>query len=151
MLNCLIYISLFIKAIDKIDTYSACGEDDIPAMVLKNCKLKLSYPIMLIWRHSGYIHQQYKNQIIAPVHKKNCKATPANYRPISLTSHIIKIFERVIKRKLVFYLENNKLICSSQHGFRKNKSCLTQLLVHIDNILENFLHGNDTDSLPWLC
>ena len=66
---------------------------------------------------------------------------------MSLTSHIIKIFERFIRKRLVHHLESNNLLCSQQHGFRSGHSCLTQLLHHFDNILENFLNGNDTDCI----
>ena len=139
-----------ISAIKEIGEYSSSGDDDIPAIVLKNCAEEISYPILLIWQdslQSGYIPQNYKNQIITPVFKKGSKAIPANYRPISLTSHIIKIFERVIRAKLVQHLNLNKLLCKNQHGFRPGRSCLTQLLKHIDTILNNFLNGQDTDSI----
>ena len=103
---------------------------------------------MLIWKDSvdtGFIPPVYKKQFITPVHKKDSRALPENYRPISLTSHIIKIFERIIQNKLVNHLESNNLLCKNQHGFRKGRSCLTQLLSHIDNILLNSLEGADTD------
>ena len=140
--------SAIIKAIDEIGIDSACGEDDIPAIILKNCKKTLSYPILKLWQDSfdtGYIPTKYKTQIITPVHKKDSKAEPANYRPIALTSHIIKIFERVVRNQLVSHLEDNALICDNQHGFRKNRSCLTQLIPHINTILLNALKGEDTD------
>ena len=44
-------------------------------------------------------------------------------------------------------LERNNIICKTQHGFRKGRSCLTQLIKHIDIILQNFLNGHDTDSI----
>ena len=136
------------KAIDEIKEHSACGEEDVPAIVLKRCKQTLSYPIFLILKHSmntSIIPSAYKNQTITPVHKKKSKAIPENYRPISLTSHIIKILERIIRNKLVAQLESNNLLCNDQHGFRKGRSCLTQLLAHIDAILLNALEGSDTD------
>ena len=43
--------------------------------------------------------------------------------------------------------ESNNLLCNQQHGFRSGHSCLTQLLHHFDDILENFLDGNDTDCI----
>ena len=137
-----------VKAINEIKMNSACGEDDIPAIILKNCINTLSYPILRLWQDSfthGYIPSQYKSQFITPIHKKDSKAEPSNYRPISLTSHIIKIFERIIRNHLVTHLEDNNLICKNQHGFRKCRSCLTQLLHHIDTVLKNLLHGQDTD------
>ena len=138
------------KAINEINTYSACGEDDIPAIILKNCKSELSYPIWMIWKESfetGTIPQELKYQTITPVHKKGSKAIPGNYRPISLTSHLIKIFERVLRKIIVAFLEENNILCKNQHAFLKGRSCLTQLLNHVDLILRNFLRNNDTDSI----
>ena len=87
----------------------------------------------------------FKTQIITPVHKKDSRAIAANYRPISLTSHVIKIYERIIRKKLVTHLEKNKILCKNQHGFQKGRSCLTQLLKHINEILFNLNEGSDTD------
>ena len=103
---------------------------------------------MSIWKESmqtGIVPSIYKYQTITPIHKKDSKAIPANYRPISLTSHIIKIFERVIRKKIVKFLEENELLFRNQHGFRAMRSCLTQLLAHIDSILNNQLINVDTD------
>ena len=139
-----------IKAITEISENSATTEDDIPAIILRNCKNELATPIMFIWEFSmrtGFIHSIYKTQIITPVHKKESRAVPANYRPISLTSHVIKIFERIVRNKLVTHLENNCILCKNQHGFRKGRSCLTQLLKHIDDILRSLNEGSDTDVL----
>jgi hypothetical protein len=44
-----------------------------------------------------------------------------NYRPISLTNSIIKLKEKLIKGRLVNYLEKNNLLIANQAGFRKNK------------------------------
>ena len=73
------------------------------------------------------------------------KSDPANYRPISLTSHLIKIFERVIRKRLVAHLETNNILTNKQHGFRKGRSCLTHLLKHIDDIIQSMLEGSDHD------
>ena len=81
------------------------------------------------------------------LHKKDSRALPANYRPISLTSHIIKVYERVLRKKLVHYLEINELICNKQHGFRSGRSCLTQLLHHLDDVLDALANNADFDSI----
>ena len=104
----------------------------------------------LLWKDSfstGEVPSFYKEQTIAPIYKKGSRALSENYRPISLTSHVVKIFERIIRKQLVQYLEGNNLICSDQHGFRAGKSCLSQLLTHIDIILRNGLEGLETDVL----
>ena len=135
-------------AIDEIDRDSATTDHDIPAPILKECKANLSYPIFLIWKnsfHNGIIPEDMKIQSITPIFKKGDKSDPANYRPISLTSHLIKIFERVIRKNLVHHLETNNILSNKQHGFRKGRSCLTHLLKHVDDIIQSLLNGNDHD------
>ena len=48
---------------------------------------------------------------------------------------------------MVDYLERNNLLCQNQHGFRKSKSCLTQLLHHLDDVINSLLSGNDVDAI----
>ena len=138
-------------AIEEIDENSSCGENDIPAKVLRQCRTNLSYPIYLLWEESlkegKILCPDLKHQIISPIHKKGSKADPAEYRPISLTSHLSKIFGRVMRNNIVSHLENNGILCNNQHGFRKGRSCLSQLLQHFDQILRNFLTNCDTDSI----
>ena len=86
----------------------------------------------------------YKTSLTAPIYKKGSRSIASNYRPVSLTSNIIKIYERVHGKQMIRHLDNNDLLCDNQHGFRAGRSCLTQLLHHFDDILEPL--GNDTDS-----
>ena len=60
---------------------------------------------------------------------------------MALTSHIIKMFERVVRRFLVRHLEENNLLPDGQHGFRSKRSCLTQLLSYWDSILDQMEEG----------
>ena len=109
-----------LKAINEIKVNSAGY--GFPAIVLKSCKENLAYPLVLLWKNSmdtGYNHQMFLHQLITPIYKgKGSKCKAANYRPISLTSHIIKVFERIVRDKLVRYLEENQMISPNQHGFR---------------------------------
>ena len=50
-----------------------------------------------------------------------------NYRPVSLKSVICKLLERLIKDHMVEFLVRHKLLNSSQHGFLKARSCLTNM------------------------
>ena len=123
-------------------------DHEIPALILKVCKNNIYYPVFLIWKESfesEVIPEDIKIESITPIFKKGNKSDPGNYRPISLTSHLIKIFERVIRKKLVCYLESNSILSNKQHGFRKGRNGLTHLLKHIGDIIQSLLNGNDND------
>ena len=137
-----------IKAIKSIPNSAAPGPDKLPTIVLKECKEQLALPIYTIWRKSldtGEIPETLKTQSIVPIFKKGNKSNPANYRPVSLTSHLIKLFEKIIRIKMVAFIEEHNLLRSQQHAFRRYRSCLTQLLIHIDNILEIIGRGSNVD------
>ena len=136
-------------AIDDIPLFSAPGPDKLPAIILKKCKDQVAYPLYLIWRHSldtGCIPQSLKTQSIIPIFKKKGdKSNPANYRPVSLTSHALKLFERVMRLNIVKHLEENNLLSEDQHGFRQYRSTVTQLLAHIDNIIQILETSDNAD------
>ena len=136
------------NAINDIPNNSAPGPDGITPKILKECKESLAYPLSLMWRKSldlGLIPKQCKLSYIVPIYKKGRKDKPENYRPISLMSQIIKLFERIIKKQLVIYLESNNLIGNFQHGFRKHRSCLTQLVSHYTQIFDLINSGHNVD------
>ena len=137
-----------IKAIDEIKTTSSCSKQDIPARVFKECKSTLCVPLRLFWTKSfdcGQVPSDYKKQVIIPIHKKGSKTKAEHFRPISLTPHPVKIFERIFRDKLVFYFEANSFFSPSQHGFRRHHSCSTQLLSHTNSVLSNLVEGHDVD------
>ena len=83
---------------------------------------------------------------ICPILKPGCRRDKtASWRPVSLTSHVIKTQERVLRKTLVNYLENNDLMDPNQHGSRQRKSCLGQLLEHYDEILIMMENGENVD------
>ena len=111
------------------------------AFLIKFCKNALAKPLALMWNASlkqGRVPQRLKEAIIIPILKPGKKRTdPEAFRPVSLTSHLAKIFERVIKTAVQHHLESNNLLGSFQHGFRQQRSCLSQLLAYQDKILLN--------------
>lgn len=67
---------------------------------------------------TGIFPNAFKTAVIKPIHKAGDKDCVDNYRPISILPALSKILERLINQKLTKYLETNKLISSSQFGFR---------------------------------
>ena len=68
-----------------------------------------------------------------------------NYRPVALTSHLTKVFEKVVRNCLVSFLEKHNLFNSNQHGFRAGYSCLSQLLQHFDTVTKLLEEGQNVD------
>ena len=139
-----------IEAINELKLESAHGPDGFPSIVLKRCSKLLAHPLCILWRKSldsGIIPSSLKEATITPIFKGGniSKGFAKNYRPIALTSHVIKIFEKVIRKSVVKYLERNNCINCNQHGFRAGRSCLSQLLAHYDFIINKLEKGNNVD------
>ena len=64
-----------------------------------------------------------------------------SYRPISLLSAIMKLFERVIEKRLRKHLEDNGFFSKYQSGFRKSKSTNDHLFRLSQTIMESFNRG----------
>ena len=69
---------------------------------------------------------------VCPIYKKGAKTNPLNYRPVSLTSVVGKVFETLIRDELVKHAIENAIIKLQQHGFMKKKSTLTNLLEYLE-------------------
>ena len=139
-----------ISAIQDIKPSAASGPDGVPVVILKACANELCEPIINIWSESyklGIVPEYYKQSYITPLFKKGDRAKAQNYRPVSLTSHIVKIYERIIRKAVVSYLEDNNILSHKQHGFRSGKSCLTQMLSHFDEIMVGLTLGKDSDAI----
>ena len=81
-----------------------------------------------LWVES-YYPPQWNKAIIIPIPKPGKDPTNAtNYRPIALTSCLGKVCEKMINKRLLEYLENNKLLTPTQCGFRKYHSTIDHLI-----------------------
>ena len=85
-----------------INPNKAQGPDLIHGRVLKECASTLAYPLSRLFKLSyvsGNIPADWKLANVVPVHKKGSKSEVSNYRPISLTSLVMKINERIIREE----------------------------------------------------
>ncbi|MCP4459932.1 MAG: hypothetical protein GY816_18200, partial [Cytophagales bacterium] len=123
------------KILKDVDVNKSAGPDGIHGKVLKNCRLSIAYPLSYIFRISynlGQIPSEWKLANVVPVHKKGSKTSVENYRPISLTSLVMKIFEKIVRDELLAKCHHK--LDQSQHGFLPQKSCTTQMVNYIDSL-----------------
>ena len=61
-------------------------------------------------------------KLSVPIFKSDDETDPNNYRPISLLSCCNRIFEKLVFKRLKSFIDERKIICSSQYGFRQGHS-----------------------------
>jgi Reverse transcriptase (RNA-dependent DNA polymerase) len=124
------------------------GPDDIHPKLLYELRNELVSPLTNMFNisiKSGEIPQDWKDANVSPLFKKGSKNKPENYRPVSLTSIIGKMLESIVKDHIVNHLNKFNLIKSSQHGFTKGRSCLTNLLEFFETVTKELDQGNSVD------
>ena len=128
--------SVICDAINEMSSSSASGPDGLPAFLFKECRDELSIPLQILFAKSfseNHIAQCLKSAAIVPVYKGGGASIPSNYRPISLTSIMLKILERVIRKQIIAFM-TRCVFNPSQHGFREGRSCLSALLTVYDTL-----------------
>ena len=124
------------------------GVDGIPPKLLLEIVEQISIPLATVFNlalEEGVVPVEWKEANIIPLFKKGSRSKSENYRPVSLTSVICKLLERLIKDHLVDFLVKNKLINTSQHGFLKARSCLTNMLCFLEDVTKWVDEGSPVD------
>ena len=135
-------------AIKELLFNSAPGPDGVSAMLLKKCVCVLSHPLYLIYRaclDGGVVPKSFKIGNVTPLFKSGSRGLAVNYRPITLTSHLSKIFEKIVRNHILTFLEEHNMLNDSQHGFRRGRSCISQLIAHFENIIDQLEKGYNVD------
>ena len=98
----------------------------------------LFYIFNLSWSSHSF-PSIWKTSSTIPIHKMGKPLdSPAFFRPISLTSCVSKLFERIILFRLFFFLESNSILSPRQAGFRPGRSTLDQILYLSQSISDGF-------------
>ena len=108
--------------------------DKILCRLLKELSAELAPALTLLFNRSlstGVVPEIWRYALVQPIFKKGDRGQTANYRPISLTCVCCKLLEHVVPTGITKHLEKNKIISDAQHGFRKARSCETQLILTI--------------------
>lgn len=133
-------------ALSQIKT-NALGIDGIPAIFLK----KLCPFIVPFLTHivnacitQSYFPSAWKTAIIKPIPKVSSPKSVEDFRPISILPCISKILERVLKDQMQSFIDDNKLLCEYQSGFRSGHSTETAMLKVCHDIAQAIENDNVT-------
>ena len=123
---------------------AASGPRGWSAHLLYHHRKIYAAPLYTLWRKSldtGEMPEGINMAFVSPIFKGGGKSEPVNYRPIALTSHLTKTFERILRLKMVEHLAMNDLLNKSQHGFTARRSTMTQLIAYYTFILDSMINS----------
>jgi hypothetical protein len=138
------------KLLKNLNPNKASGPDGISPHVLKELAEEIAPILTTLFQSSlstGDLPADWKDALVTPIFKKGEHYDPANYRPVSLTCVACKLLEHVVVSGIVNYLDTNEILSDRQHGFRKGRSCETQLLEFIDELTKYMEGGGQADVL----
>ena len=90
----------------KLDPFKSPGDDGLHPKLLKECCNQLALPILMIFKQSllmGKFPSSWKSATVTPIYKSGERSKPENYRPISITSQVGKIMEKIIRTNVMSY------------------------------------------------
>ena len=133
-----------LKSINKLKLNKACAADLILNEFLKASKTKMLHAFTKLFNlvfASGFIPDEWSLGFISPIYKnKGDKASPDNYRGITILSCFGKLFTSVLNDRLNQYLENMNILNEEQAGFRKHYST-TDHIFNLKCLIDLYLCG----------
>ncbi len=134
-----------LKVIEQLSSTSGAGPDGIEPRYVKLASHILMYPLADLFNmslQSCELPAIWKHSRITPIYKGGDIIDPQNYRPISIISVIVKVFEKLIYNQISMYLENNNILSPFQSGFRPKYST-TSALLKLTNDIYSALDSGD--------
>ena len=126
------------------------GPDKLFPRVLKEISEQLAGPLTILFNKSiqeSTLPEDWKLAEITAIFKKGSRTSTNNYRPVSLTCILCKVLESFIRDIVQQHMEQFELYAKCQHGFRKSKSCVTQLLEVINDFSSYIDQGVPFDAI----
>ncbi|NXU46786.1 YTX2 protein, partial [Drymodes brunneopygia] len=131
--------------LSNLDIHKSMGPDGMHPRVLRELAEVIAKPLSIIFTKSwatGEVPEDWRIAKVTPVYKKE---DPGNYRPVSLTSIPGKVMEQLVLGTISRHIKDEGVIKSSQHGFTKGKSCLTNLIAFYEEITRWIDDGRAVD------
>ena len=125
--------------LDRIEVSKSSGPDKLPGRLLQCLAKEITLVLHFIFTQSlctGELPTEWTQANGAPILKKGSKLQAVNYRPVSLTCITCKLFEHIICKHILVYLEDHKILTHLQHGFRSGRLCETQLVITFQDLAQ---------------
>ena len=136
------------RELSKVNVSKSQGPDSIHPKLLKELAGNSNFvhavtKLFQTCASTGKIPSQWKTANVTALYKKGSRKSALNYRPVSLTCIICKVYEKLIRRHILAFVCNK--IDPNQHGFVEGKSCLSNLLESVECVIELLENGAPVD------
>ena len=136
------------SALSNLKLKKSPGPDAITNEMIVNLGQPALHKLLDIFNKTwqeGTLPQIWREATMIPIHKKGkAKTEASSYRPISLTSCIVKVLERIINTRLKWFLESENLLALEQAGFREHHCTEDQTTYLAQEIEDGFQHKKQT-------
>ena len=111
-----------LKAVKTLKNGKSSALDTVSNEMIKYGISALIKPILKLFNFifdKGIFPRLWNESLIVPIHKKGDKLDPSNYRGISITSNLGKLFNKVMCARLTKFVDDNNIISENQIGFKE--------------------------------
>ena len=136
------------KLLKGLNIHKATGPEAIPTRFLHDYAEELAPIMTFIFQLSldtGNIPDDWRETNMVVLYKKGERHQASNYRPVSLTSVSCRILEHVIHSQIMDHFDRWNILTDKQHGFRRRRSCESQLIITIDALAKSLAKGEQVD------
>lgn len=133
------------SAIHALKCNTSVGFDCISNEMLKNCSTNMLQCICKLFNliyESGKYPVEWTESIIKPLFKAGSETDPNNYRGISISSCLSKLFSRVLYNRMDKFVTEHNILTESQIGFRKTYRP-TDHIFTLKSIIDKYLRSKD--------
>lgn len=131
------------EVVHSLDNNKATGLDGIGVKFLKEGSPVLCEKLRFLFNFSveiGCVPKLWKQKRVSPIFKSGDKDTIGNYRPISIASTCMKIFEKVVYKQMIDFITENNILQPNQSGFRSSFSTSSAALDVSEHIIDCLRH-----------
>ena len=120
------------SAISHLKGGKSAGDDHIISEFLSCGKNELKHVLVLLFNNlyeEGYFPEEWATGIIMPIYKKGDRSLPTNYRGITLTSTMCKLFTHILNQRLLQWSEKYHISCQAQFAYKPGYSTTDAVFV----------------------
>lgn len=126
----------------------ASGADPITYQMIKRFPMSMKRLVLSLYQRcweSGSVPATWRTAVVVAIPKDGKPlAEASSYRPIALTPHLGKVYERILKNRLEHFLDTKKVLPLNQAGFRKGRNCMEQVVRLVEHVKKAWVNRDTT-------